>query len=365
MAKEGLDGASVEAFLRDAARRTGWALCIGTGASMPAFPSWNMLVTRLVARDVSESRAQELAERLLSQFNPDSLIQGAYDRLALPAPEFVRILSEELYRDLRRRLTDPEWRLFSRAFSAYRPAHLSLSDWRVFLAQSAVHLGSTTGWSLACILARVIGTDLAPAAILSFNAEPMLFTLTTAMLVERDVREGAMEPLKGEMQQHLDLVNRSIAVRRVDRVPYLFCHGLLPVPDAKIARSHMQAVDKLVFSEATYLDLANLSFSWQSSAFLDVCASRRTVFVGVSLSDPNMRRWLGWLHSNRTAELTETSTYDGPATYHAWIRKTPPSDQEKRWIESSVAHLGIRLIWINDWTEVGPTLSRMLGLEPG
>jgi hypothetical protein len=171
-----------------------------------------------------------------------------------------------------------------------------------------------------------------------------------------------MEPSKGEMRQYLDIVNRSVSVRRVGRVPYIFCHGLLPVPGAQLTRPYMPSLDKLVFAEASYLKLANLSFSWQSSAFLDVCGFWRTVFVGVSLSDPNMRRWLGWLHSNRTSELRESGGYEGASTYHLWIRKAPSDEDEKRWIESTVAHLGVRLVWVREWTEAGDALAKMLGL---
>lgn len=361
MAKPGLNSISVHPFLRDAAKRTGWALCIGAGTSLPVFPTWDALVTRLISRDIGNEMAHEISSNLLAQFSPDALIQAGHDRLALSEGKFAGLLSDELYSSLRKQLLDDEWDLMARAFSAYRAAHLSLLNWGKFLKVAESHFNVTTAWPLARILSRVIGTEIAPAAILSFNAEPILFTLTTAMLVERDAR-GSNEPSKGEMRQYLDLVNRSIAVRMVGRVPYIFCHGLLPVPQSPVARSHMASTDKLVFSEAAYLELANLSFSWQSSAFLDVCASRRTVFVGVSLSDPNMRRWLGWLHANRRAELAEASEYEGSATYHIWIRKEPRREEERRWIEASVAHLGIRLVWIQDWPDVGLSLSKMLGV---
>lgn len=361
MVKVGLNGMSVDSFLRDAARRTGWALCIGAGTSVPVFPTWDAFVTRLINRDIGDQMALEISSNLLAKFSPDAIIQAGHERLGLPEAKFAGLLSEELYENLRTQLSDNEWDVMSRAFSAYRPAHLSLPDWGKFIKIAERHLIATTAWPLAQILSKVIGTEIAPAAILSFNAEPVLFTLTTAMLVERDAR-GSSEPSKGEMRQYLDLVNRSIAVRMVGRIPYIFCHGLLPVPQSPVARSHMASIDKLVFSEAAYLELANLSFSWQSSAFLDVCASRRTVFVGVSLSDPNMRRWLGWLHANRCTELAEASEYEGPATYHIWIRKEPQREEEKRWVEASVAHLGIRLVWIRDWPDVGLIFSKMLGV---
>ena len=33
-----------------------------------------------------------------------------------------------------------------------------------------------------------------------------------------------------------------------------------------------------------------------------------------------------------------------------------------RWVESTVAHLGVRLVWLDDWSEMGAALTSMLGL---
>ncbi len=78
MAKEGLDGASVEAFLRDAARRTGWALCIGTGASMPrAIPRVGDEGSAPISTDEShsEKRPRPLVHEYKGQFasTPDDM----------------------------------------------------------------------------------------------------------------------------------------------------------------------------------------------------------------------------------------------------------------------------------------------------
>ena len=95
-----------------------------------------------------------------------------------------------------------------------------------------------------------------------------------------------------EQHKVLDLVTHSISHKKSDRIPFYFCHGLVPVPGQPRRRGSLQSIDKLVFSEAEYLQLANSSYSWQSTVFLDVCASKSVVFIGVSLSDSNMRRWL-------------------------------------------------------------------------
>ena len=64
---------------------------------------------------------------------------------------------------------------------------------------------------------------------------------------------------------------------------------------------------------------------------------------------------------NRIQELRDRNAYRGFSTSHYWINVLPASSHERLWIESSVAHLGIRLVWINNWNEVGQALNSMLG----
>jgi hypothetical protein len=196
MGKPGLEGRSVEAILLDAVSRTGWALCIGAGTSVPLFPGWFSLVTRLIAQEVGQPRASELASELLSQFSPDALIQAAYDRFGPSPRAFIDLLAQQLYHDLRTRLGDDDWALISSALSAYRPAHLGLRDWRAFLLIARKDFACTTAGALARVLTQAIGTDLTPAAILSFNAESLLYALVTAMLIERDVPQRPWNPRK-------------------------------------------------------------------------------------------------------------------------------------------------------------------------
>ena len=102
--------------------------------------------------------------------------------------------------------------------------------------------------------------------------------------------------------------------------------------------------------------------SWQAINFIDNCMYSKMVFVGVSLSDANMRRWLSWIHSNKMEEFRINGFTCKDPTEHFWINKKPKTDVEKVWMEESVAHLGVRLVWIDEWNQVGEVLRKMLGL---
>lgn len=358
MAKKGLFVGNIGPILQDRSQKGGWVLCIGAGTSKPMFPDWNLLVERLITKDVGATNANELAVKLLSQYSPDALIQAAHDRLGCTDDKFFEVLSNELYNDVRSRISLKEWKFFTEMVSA-RLAEYRRSEWISYLQLIRNYFPSLSALPLAEIVSETVGTPIAPTAIMSFNAEPILASLVNAFL--RINKLTAKEASEG-LGQRLDLITHSISNRNSQRIPYYFIHGLLPVPSSTKKRRMMDSVDKLVFSETEYLQMANSTFSWQSSVFLDLTSTRSTVFVGVSLSDPNMRRWLSWTHINRMKELGTRFAYSGASTSHYWITRQPDSVDERLWMESSVEHLGVRIIWLNDWSEIGAALNPMLGL---
>jgi SIR2-like domain len=353
MAKQGLTEPQIQSLLKDRASGPGWALCVGAGISRPAFPDWRQLVQGLMKRAVGGATSVELSN-LETVYSPDAFIQAAMDRMALGEVSFANVLSEELYGTAKATLSSAEWKLFARALNTRHLGHLEPRLWRDFFDLVRSRFPGLTAMGLAETMVGVLGGPLAPRAILSFNAEPLFPALLNAHL---SISGGSNSP-----SDAIDYVTRSTSNRKARRVPYIFCHGLLPVPGA--VGPTLSSVDKLVFSEGSYLQLANNSFSWQSTSFIRAAANHSLVFVGLSLSDSNLRRWMSWVHSNRVAELTESGVSQPTSTVHYWIAKQPESDETKRWYESLVAHLGVRVIWVADYPDIPRTLQVMLGVLP-
>ena len=333
-------------------------LCVGAGTSVPMFPDWNSFVERLIAKDVGEENARDLAGRLLSQYSPDALIQAAHDRLGLKEEQFVEVLSVELYHDWRSRLRPTEWDFFTMMLSA-RVGEYRRSQWISYVQLIRNHFPSLTAISLAEIISDTCGSGIGPSAIMSFNAEPLLASLINAFL---RIDKLTARQAAASAGQKVDIITHSISNRNSRRMPYYFIHGLLPVPVEVKKRRVVESIDKLIFSESEYLQMANTAFSWQSSVFLELASAQSLVFIGMSLSDPNMRRWLSWVHMNRMKELGMRYMYSGASTTHYWIRKQPATADERLWIESSVEHLGVRVVWLNEWDQIGHALRLMLGL---
>lgn len=349
--KAGLAQDKVDGLL--AAATTGWALCIGAGTSLPLFPDWNRLVHRLFAR-LSPDGADRLQATLGGLFSPDALIQAACTRTEGGASAFAELLTDELYRDLLASFPGPDQRLVLRALAASRPGDLSVAKWTRFLELLDERCaGRMSALAIAPLISETLGTQHSPAAILSFNAEPLLFAAINA----HQARTGS-EDTRGTPQR-LDRIVRGISNRSVDRIPYVFCHGMLPIPQMDSTRDG-GAPDTLVFSESAYLQLAARVYSWQATSFLEACAARRVVFIGLSLSDSNMRRWLSWVHDGRLDELHSIGRPEAISTQHYWLNLDPGDALLREWIEASVAHLGVRLVWLDSWDAIGPTMERML-----
>lgn len=348
--------------LQQKAQRMGWALCVGAGSSRGAgatgvFPEWSSLVDRLVAQDRLVAKPRELSTGLKADFSADALVEAAKDRLGLSHENFIKRLQALLYEDLVKN-AGTDWSTIATGLTAASPAGMSLRKWETFIHFFDHTYPGLSALQIARVIADTAGSECEPSAVLSFNAEPLLYALINARLATSQSEKKPPKSLR-----MFNRVSRGISYQEAGRLPYIFCHGLLEVDGgSKIFSKSAASTEKLVFSEAEYLQVANTAFSWQASLFVGTAILRSLVFVGLSFTDPNLRRWLAAVHTNRVEELRLKGN-NNPPYEHYWLNKDPKNDAKKRWIESLVRHLGVRLIWIDDWSRVEECLRKMLAIE--
>lgn len=332
--------------------KEGWSLCIGAGTSMPIFPSWYSLAEQLASALVPD-KPFNINTLQSAGFSADTMIQMVKNYSGLDDLAFAQHMSKVLYTNLRAKVDDKDWPIVSKVLEADQIPNCTMSQWKIFSSYRDSLFQSTSANQIAEVILTAIEKDNAPQNILSFNAEPLLFSLLNSYIV------GNNKTCPPKM---FSKVVSSVSNIKAGTIPYIYCHGLLPITNQ--AHVFSTSVDKLVFLEEEYLHLANNAFSWQSATFLSVCSSQHIVFIGTSLTDPNMRRWLSWTHSNRLEEMRENGINVTDSTQHYWIRTTPADQADIPWIESAVSHLGVRIIWIEDWNQVGLALKKILGLMP-
>lgn len=352
MAKRGLEFNTIQSVLRHTDNKVGWSLCIGAGTSLPVISDWYSLVGKLINENCATEEKININLYKSMGFSADAMIQAVKNILGLCNKDFVMLLSEAIYSPVKEKVTTKQWKSFCNIHETTNPAQIKITEWLDFDYIKENILKHTSANFLAEVVVESIQSNIEPRAILTFNGESIFYSLLNYYYYFSK---------KINRKTKFDKIVNSICKQTVARIPYIHCHGIIPINGIK-TRKGKKAVDKLVFSEDSYLQIANNSFSWQATSFIENCLSSKIVFIGVSLTDANMRRWLSWVHSNKMREFEENGIEYKNSTEHFWINKTPSTIQEKIWLEESVAHLGVRLVWIDNWNQTGDVLRKMLGL---
>ena len=341
MAKEGFTTKTVPNLVD---KNKTWALCLGSGVSTPIFPLWDSLAERILKRCEPTASYAVLSKKM----SPEIVLQAAVEKAGKSHSDFAKELADTLYEDLYKGLNKKDVRIVNRCLTC-DPGIEGL-DWKRFLwiIDRKAPKGLTS-LSLAKSVLRLKDKGHGPSSILSFNAEMLFGALMNAV---------AHETYR-ERKKFFDYMIDSTSFHEKDRIPYFFCHGVMHVPGTKNkAYTMFNAGEKLVFLENEYLQLANTSYSWQSSAFINTLSNHTVFFVGLSFVDPNIRRWLAWIQEERLRAIKKHDPGGCVSTSHYWIEKKPESPIQMRMMEASVSHLGIRIIWINDWSETSQALEK-------
>ena len=356
MAKKGFTINNVQNFLAPSADKAGWTLCIGAGTSLPIFPDWYSLSEQL-AHNLVPDLPIDITSMKNAGFSPDSLIQMVKNACALNDHEFAMRMSEVLYANLKSSIDTNDWDTVSKIMQTDHLSHAPVQEWKTFIAYRDSVLSNTTAHAIAPVILKAIEHDVAPKSIITFNAEPILLIILNSLILEKYSDADHPYPKKIFCK-----MTNGISNQGNKQIPFFFCHGLLPINEK--AHTFSTSLGKLVFLEEEYLQLANNSFSWQATTFLNACTTQHIVFIGTSLTDPNMRRWLSWVHTNRLNEMRQNGIDVECSTQHYWIRTIPKDRDTIPWIEAIVAHLGIRIIWIDDWSQCPLALEKILGIAP-
>lgn len=352
MAKRGLDVSTIQPVLKDVQGNLGWSLCIGAGTSIPILPDWFSLVDELIKENCPPEDIINIEEYKKMGFSADAMIQAVKNKLDLSDDDFIKKLSEIVYAPIKENISKEEWKAFVEVHEAVSLAGIADSQWKSFGNIKDSLLKNTSANLLAEVITDAMKQDLKPKAILTFNGEAVFLALLNYYCWMG----------RTENSNKFDRIINGISYKNINRIPYIHCHGVLPIDGAKKRRGR-NASEKLVFSEDSYLQLANSPMSWQGINFIENCMQSKMVFVGVSLSDSNMRRWLSWIHNNKIEEFRNNGIDYGESTEHFWINKKPKTEVERIWMEESVAHLGVRLVWIDEWNQVGEALRKMLNIK--
>lgn len=356
MKKNGISLQELKPLLYNNNDQQNWSLCVGAGISQPLFPSWMELIQEIYKNKIGN---EKLIEKILSEYNLDSILQSIYTLSDECYDDFLKELSDCLYARIKSFFKENEWSVFCKLLFDTNSSHLNKEDW-ILIEKKINQLPKTTAFELAEIISSTITTDLEPYSVLTFNAEPYLQACTNYFLHKTKKFDN-----QSGIKKYLDFITSSIGQTNKKRLSFYYCHGLMPAyMKNKQVNSKISFSDKLIFLEDEYINQTNISFSWQASSFCEAIKNSTVVFIGVSLTDPNMRRWLSWIHQAKLNDIKHYNENANLSTSHYWINKLPNNAAEKEMLEAIVANLGIRIIWIKEWTEVSLAMKKLLNIHP-
>lgn len=326
-----------------ASGRGGITLVLGAGISVARrLPNWNSLAQDLWReafprrKSPWDAAAEAKSPREVPQFLP-IVFELAYAELG--AQKFLEALREKLYQNARFPVKD---RKFSKSHETLAVlARLIVQEFR-------------------------LGRDRRVDSIITFNADDLFEQAAFAL-----VGEASWKPGREVVRAVARATHSALRGDRFRPVPVYHIHGFLPsnVVSNYGGRSDGQGrafTDSfnhmLVFTDAQYWSTSATALAFANRVMLSALSETRCVFIGLSMTDINLLRWLALRTLERNRDLSELRGFGQgrPATAlqvqnqermfnrHFWIR--PASDDPTGFLTEFLEVRGIRSVELKNWT---------------
>ena len=320
---------------QEAYRDNHLALGLGAGVSLKSgVPSWYELVKR-VAEQPEVGSTQAVAAGLLTAGYDATVVGGYLRSLATNQRSFIEAVRRSLYE----------------GFDAQFP---ELVDERNHVALARlVREKNPTLHAVGTLCGRNVGHDkfepnLKIRAVLNFNLDFLLQTYTRARFKKRLLRT----------------VERASASASGRLINAYHPHGyLLRGLERNAGDLSKESGDRLVLTEHQYYDVVAASNSFANYTILFLLRTYDFVFIGLSMTDPNLRRTLHLSRAERMRELKAEGKSDTYAEEHSrrhWAVMKQDNDATiNQAIGAMLRELGVEPIWLDNWSELSPLLEAL------
>lgn len=272
-------------------------LVCGAGISKASsIPTWNELLVNILNDVYSNDRGSSTenkvsAESLLSLMPQSNLILGKYLKLILK-DDFNKTVQKHLYLNYN----------FFYEFETFNP-HLETNIMKAIVE-----------------LSRPKRSGKRLESIITFNFDDLIESALSNHNIEHT-------PIWKEGQTY-----------GIDALPIFHVHGFLP-------NERDVEEPNLVFSEEAYHSQFIDPYSWSNLIQLNLFSTNVCLFVGLSLSDPNLRRLLdiSWRRNQR-------------CKHYIIMKKIPQKSKTDEIVtmlfEQDANSLGLNVIWCSDFSDI-------------
>lgn len=341
-------------------RNNGWVLCVGAGICRGILPDWFELTRNLVNSSFTKNWTSTEFKAITDEtgFSLDSWIQGCLNKLKSDGKsldDFNKLLEGCLYKSLlesadKQNLKKELVKLFEEPKALAKNQVLNLCT---FFEKN---YSDTTLLQIVFALVKPKAKAQLPSAIITFNADSLIHSLIVIFSIKNEYESTAVYSQPAEPFRK---VTRTFQ-RWHGSIPIFHLHGSIS-PDLKInGKQKRDSRDSLIFLENSYNDVANNMYSWAQTTFLYSAQNSRLVFIGLSMSDPNIRRWLSWTNQKYSNELDVISDGNGKSLPHLWIRTKAKSNGLQDFLDVSLHHMGVKIGLIDDWNKIGETITKIM-----
>jgi len=337
-----------------------WILCLGAGICKGILPDWFDLTHNLVNSCFTKKWNRDDFKRISDEvgFSLDSWIQGCYNELISQGKsisDFNKMLEVELYGALleeaeKCNVKDAMITLFESPKKIRKKKLLMLCDFFEDKYSNTALLQIVKALLTADKKAKL------PSAIITFNADSLLHSLIVLFSIKYQFDNTGIYSIPKEPYRKVTRTFQSWA----DSIPIFHLHGSLSPTSEKVTDKSIDSRDSLIFLESSYNEVASNMYSWAQTNFLYSAQNSKLVFIGLSMSDPNIRRWLSWTNQAYINELNSVTEGKSMSLPHLWIRTKASSGDIQDFLDVSLRHMGVKIGIIDNWGKVEETMKKIM-----
>lgn len=317
-------------LLRDRYEQRGLVLALGAGVSTGChLPSWPELLQRMGTACFG-AKGRELVGQLIAAGTTLPAVAGILDSKKPKGARFLELLSAALYRDF-----------------PFREAIIEERQRRELI--KFVHESNATMRAVGALCSHKAkggyeANDLI-RAVVNFNVDSVLRTY-----------------VRSRYETYLFRTIESVSkLGRLGRIPIYHMHGFLKFYSSD--RPDDEEEVRCVFTEGEYFDFFNRPNSMFNYTFLYLLREFNCLFIGMSMTDENIRRLLHYSTSERRERAVERAegNPERVALRHFAILKRSGSKKIDELTDISLRRLGTRALWIEGFEELPERLAYVYG----